>query len=108
MFGRGKKLCKLWAYQINMWRKGKLFVFSGFVVFFSSFGMAQDEIEFVCVKTRKSTNMCYYNFKVNGIPHHFRDVGCKRKKDQVVKAVGEGTLALSKDWEIPCPEEKKD
>jgi len=81
--------------------------FCCFIIVLPGFISGQDEIEFVCMKNHKSTNMCYYNFKVNGIPHHFRDVGCKRKKDEVVKEVGEGTLGLSKEWKIPCPEAKK-
>lgn len=78
------------------------FVFSGFTV--SSF----EEAEFICIRTQKSANACYYNFKMGGLPYHFKDVGCKRKKDDVIKAVNGGELGLSKDWKIACPEEKKE
>jgi hypothetical protein len=59
------------------------------------------------MKNHKATNTCYYNFRVNGIPYHFRDIGCKRKKDTVIDEVGEGVLGLSREWKIPCPEPKK-
>jgi hypothetical protein len=73
----------------------------------SGFSILDDEAEFVCLRTHKSTNTCYYNFKIGGMPHHFKDVGCKRKKDKVIEDVNAGELALSKEWKIPCPEEKK-
>ena len=80
-----------------------IFAVSGF----SSPLQFQDEAELVCIKNQKSTNTCFYNFKIGGIPYHFKDVGCKRKKDDIVKDVNAGELALSKEWKIPCPEEKK-
>jgi len=67
-----------------------------------------DEAEFVCNKTHKSSNSCYYNFQIGGIPYHYRDVGCKKKKDEIIKGVNEGKYSLAKDWKIPCPEVKKD
>jgi hypothetical protein len=79
-----------------------IFAFSGFTT------PLQDQAELVCIKNQKSTNTCYYNFRIGGIPYHFRDVGCKRKKDDIIKDVNAGELALSKDWKIPCPEEKKE
>src|SRR4051812_41622310 len=82
---------------------GNVFIFSGF----TSSLQVQDEAELICVKNQKSTNTCFYNFKIGGIPYHFRDMGCKRKKEDIVKDVNAGDLALSKDWKIPCPEEKK-
>ena len=75
--------------------------FSGFVK--PSF----EEAELVCMRTQKSSNTCFYNFKMGGIPYHFKDVGCKRKKEDVVKAVNAGEFSLLKDWKIVCPEEKK-
>ena len=68
----------------------------------------QEQAELICIKNQKSTNTCYYNFKLGDIPYHFRDVGCKRKKDEIIKDVNAGELALSKDWKIPCPEVKKE
>lgn len=81
-----------------------VFAFSGFTTPIA----VQDQAEFVCIKNQKSTNTCYYNFTIGGIPYHFRDVGCKRKKDDIIKDVNAGELALSKDWKIPCPEVKKE
>lgn len=71
-----------------------------------------DNIEFYCMKTHKATNTCHFNFKVDGAKFRYVDMGCKfsRKKDEAIKKVKEGTLALAKDWKIDCPEptEKKD
>ena len=84
-----------------------LFVLSAFD--FSGFTTPiQDQAELICIKNQKSTNTCYYNFKMGDIPYHFRDVGCKRKKDDIIKDVNAGELALSKEWKIPCPEVKKE
>ncbi len=75
---------------------------------FSGFAkLTFEDAELICMRTQKSSNTCFYNFKMGGIPYHFKDVGCKRKKDEVVKAVNAGELALMKDWKIVCPEEKK-
>lgn len=85
-----------------------LFFFS--CITFTGFTVTPDqdaEAELICMRTQKSSNTCFYNFKMGGIPYHFKDVGCKRKKDEVVKAVNAGELALMKDWKIVCPEEKK-
>ena len=83
-----------------------LFVFS--CIAFSGFSVPDyQEAELICVRTQKSSNTCFYNFKMGGIPYHFKDVGCRRKKDDVVKAVNAGELALLKEWKIVCPEEKK-
>jgi hypothetical protein len=64
------------------------------------------------MKMHKASNTCHFNFKVDGAKYRFVDIGCKysKKKDEVIKNAKEGTIALSKDWKIECPEaqEKKD
>ncbi len=66
-----------------------------------------DHVEFICKKKQMSTNMCHYNFKVDGAKYRYVDVGCKYKKNEdVIKKVKKGSLALAKDWEIECPEPK--
>lgn len=71
-----------------------------------------DNIEFICMKTHKASNTCHFNFKVDGAKYKYVDIGCKfsKKRDDAIKQVKEGTLALSKDWKIECPEpaEKKE
>ncbi len=71
-----------------------------------------DNIEFACMKTHKASNTCHFNFKVDGAKYKYVDIGCKfsKKKEEAIKKVKDGTLALSKDWKIECPEptEKKD
>ncbi len=79
----------------------------------AGFTSSQSEnIEFICMKTHKATNTCHFNFKVDGAKYKYVDIGCKfmKKKDDAIKQVKEGSLALSKDWKIACPEpaEKKD
>jgi hypothetical protein len=68
----------------------------------------QDNVEFVCLKTHKASNTCYFNFKVDGAKYTFVDKGCKKskKKDDTISKVKQGELALSKDWKIDCPEPK--
>ena len=68
-----------------------------------------ENVEFVCAKTHKASNTCYFNFKVDGAKYTYVDMGCKKskKKDEVVAQVKEGKLALSRDWKIECPEPKK-
>lgn len=69
----------------------------------------QDNVEFVCLKTHKASNTCYFNFKVDGAKYTYVDKGCKKtkKKDETVNKVKEGELALSRDWKIDCPEPKQ-
>ncbi|HOX82364.1 MAG TPA: hypothetical protein PLJ60_10015 [Chryseolinea sp.] len=71
-----------------------------------------ENVEFSCMKTLKSTNTCHFNFFVDGAKYRYVDIGCKfsKKRDDVIKKAKEGSLALSKDWKIECPEvkEKKD
>ena len=68
----------------------------------------QDEIELVCFKTHKASNTCHFNFKVNGAPYRFVDVGCKysKKQNELIQKVQEGSIFLAKDWKINCPEPK--
>lgn len=65
-----------------------------------------DNVEFVCMKTHKATNTCYFNFKIDGGKYSFKDVGCKKskKRDDIIQQVKEGKIALSRDWKIDCPE----
>jgi len=81
------------------------------LVFLSSSSVKyQDEsIEFVCHKTHKATNTCHFNFILNGAKYRHVDIGCKftKKKDELIKKVKEGSLALAKDWKIDCPEPKE-
>ncbi|HEY0653973.1 MAG TPA: hypothetical protein VGD65_12630 [Chryseosolibacter sp.] len=69
----------------------------------------QDNVEFVCLKTHKASNTCYFNFKVDGAKYTYVDKGCKKtkKKDETITKVKEGELALSRDWKIECPEQKQ-
>jgi hypothetical protein len=69
----------------------------------------QENIEFVCMKTHKATNTCYFNFKVDGGKYMYTDKGCKKtkNKEETIKKVKEGKLALAKDWKIECPEAKE-
>jgi len=72
----------------------------------------EGNIEFSCMKMHKASNTCYFNFKVDGAKFKYVDMGCKfsKKRDEVIEKVKDGSLALSKDWKIECPEptEKKD
>jgi hypothetical protein len=67
-----------------------------------------DNVEFVCIKTHKASNTCYFNFKVDGGKYSYTDIGCKKtkKKEETIKQAKEGKLALAKDWKIDCPEAK--
>ncbi|MFZ2905651.1 MAG: hypothetical protein WAZ98_05560 [Cyclobacteriaceae bacterium] len=67
----------------------------------------QEEVELVCTKRHSTSNTCHYNFKINGINYRFMDVGCKGKKDEIIKKAKEGKLGLAKEWKIPCPEPKE-
>ena len=88
------------------------------VLFFTILVMAgfapirqSDNIEFTCMKMHKASNTCHFNFKVDGAKYRYVDIGCKfsNKKDEAIKKVKDGSLALAKDWKIDCPEptEKK-
>jgi hypothetical protein len=79
------------------------------VIFSSQHTKFQSEnIEFVCTKMHKASNTCYFNFKVDGAKYTYVDLGCKKskKKEETIKKIKEGDLALSRDWKIDCPEPK--
>lgn len=77
-----------------------------FVILFASAfrPVASDNVEFVCMKTHKATNICYFNFTIDGARYTYKDVGCKKnkKREETIKKVKEGKLALSRDWTIDC------
>ena len=96
-------------------KKSVAYIFLLAVVFSTGFRSDQGEnVEFSCMKTLKSTNTCHFNFIVDGAKYRYVDIGCKysKKKEEAIKKAKEGSLALSKDWKIDCPEvkekEKKD
>ena len=68
-----------------------------------------DNVEFSCMKTHKASNTCHFNFKVDGAKFRYVDIGCKfsKKQEELIKRAKEGTVALSKDWKIECPEPKE-
>lgn len=72
------------------------------------FSLPQENTEFVCSKTLKAKNECHYNFLVDGGKFRFVDIGCKKKKEDVVKKVLAGQIPLAKDWKIECPMAKPD
>jgi hypothetical protein len=83
------------------------------IILSSSSSVYQGEnVEFICYKTHKASNTCHFNFIINGAKYRHVDMGCKfsKKKDECIKKVKEGSLALAKDWKIDCPEaqQKKD
>jgi len=67
----------------------------------------QEIITLECIKRHHASNTCHYNFLVNGIQHRYIDNGCKGKKNDIVKKVQVGKLALAKEWKIECPEKKQ-
>ena len=68
--------------------------------------LIREEIELVCTKKHSTSNSCHYNFRIGGMNYRFIDVGCKGKKDDIIKKAKEGKLGLAKDWKIDCPEQK--
>ena len=79
------------------------------IIFLMSFAPKQGEnIEFSCFKMHKASNTCHFNFIVDGAKFRYVDMGCNynKKVEQVIKKVKEGSLALSKDWKIDCPQVK--
>lgn len=81
------------------------------VILLTGFRPRQGEnVEFVCLKTHKASNTCHFNFKVDGAKYRFVDIGCKysKKKDELIKKAKEGSIALSRDWKIDCPEPKEE
>lgn len=79
-----------------------------FVAALCGFDQPQENIEFVCLKTHKASNTCYFNFTVDGAKYAYADKGCKKtkNKEETIKKVKEGKLSLSKDWKIECGEKK--
>jgi len=69
-----------------------------------------ENIEFSCMKMHKASNTCYFNFKVDGAKYRYTDIGCKFSKKQadLIKKAKDGSVALSKDWKIECPEPKEE
>ncbi len=67
----------------------------------------QKEVELICTKKHNASNTCHYNFKIGGINYRYLDMGCKGKKDDIVKKANEGKLGLAKEWKISCPEPKE-
>lgn len=75
------------------------------LILISSSSLDQSErVEFVCMKTHKASNTCYFNFKVDGAKYHYTDAGCKKakKKDDLIKKAKDGRLGLARDWKIEC------
>jgi hypothetical protein len=91
-------------------KKSVAYLFFVTILISTAFRFDQGEnVEFSCMKTQKSTNTCHFNFIVDGAKYRYVDIGCKysKKKDEAIKKAKEGTLALSKDWKIDCPEVKE-
>lgn len=74
----------------------------------SGFTMRQSNTEFICQKTLKAKNECHYNFTVDGGKFRYVDIGCRRKKEDVIEKVLTGEIPLAKDWKIECPMPKKE
>jgi len=68
-----------------------------------------ENVEFACMKTHKASNTCHFNFKVDGAKFRYVDIGCKfsKKQAELIKKAKEGSVALSKDWKMECPEPKE-
>lgn len=60
------------------------------------------------MKTHKASNTCHFNFKIDGARFRYVDIGCKysKKTEEIIEKAKAGTIALSKDWKIECPEPK--
>jgi hypothetical protein len=79
-----------------------------FLVSATGFTSRQSNTEFVCQKVLKAKNECHYNFLVDGGKYRYVDIGCRRKKEDVIKKVMDGEIPLAKDWKIECPMPKKE
>lgn len=62
----------------------------------------QEEIGLACVRKHNASNSCHYNFTIDGVNYHYVDLGCKSKRDEILKKAREGKLGLAKDWKIVC------
>lgn len=81
----------------------KLFLILVAVAFsFSAKTVSDKRPELVCVKNSKSKNTCYYNFRIDGVEYQFMDIGCRYSRDKVLEKVEQGTIALGRDWKVPC------
>ncbi len=69
---------------------------------FSARTITEKRPELVCVKNSKSKNICYYNFMIEGVEYQFMDVGCRYSRAKILEKVEAGTIALGKDWKVPC------
>jgi hypothetical protein len=98
----------LLLFQINVMKRGISFSMILMMVGLFGFSNRQENTEFVCSKTLKAKNECHYNFLVDGGKFRFVDIGCKRKKDDVIEKAKAGDLPLAKDWKIECPAPKVD
>jgi hypothetical protein len=78
-------------------------IFAIALLMLTGFTRRQENVVFVCSKTLKAKNECHYNFLVDGGKFRFIDMGCKKKKDDVIKKVQAGELPLAKDWKLECP-----
>jgi hypothetical protein len=85
-----------------------IFIFLLATVSLTGFSVRQSNAEFVCQKFLKAKNECHYNFLVDGGKFRYVDIGCKRKKDDVIEKVKAGEIPLAKDWKIECPMPKKE
>ena len=66
--------------------------------------VADDQVEFVCVKKQMSRNTCHYNFIIAGARYRYVDMGCKfRETREVIDRARTGRIALARHWEIDCP-----
>ena len=84
-------------------------LFLSFVIITGFSPIQGENVEFVCMKTHKASNTCYFNFIVDGGKYRYTDIGCKKskKREQVIKEAKEGKAALSKDWKIECAPKKE-
>ncbi len=80
-------------------------LFSLLLIVSTAFSPSESEVEFVCLKTHKASNTCYFNFKIDGVKYMYVDPGCKKSKNKetLIQKVKDGKLALSRDWKIDCP-----
>ena len=76
--------------------------------FTDSYKIRQENVEFVCSKNLKAKNECHYNFLVDGGKFRYVDIGCRRKKEDVIEKVKAGEIPLAKDWKLECPMPKKE
>lgn len=83
------------------------FIALTFIVSTASTTPASEEVELVCTRKNSASNTCYYNFKINGMNYRYTDVGCKSKKDDLVKKAQQGKLGLARDWKVECYADKK-